>query len=244
MATPLARTAKPGRSLSRLAEGGASGTLAVYGDMEGIVHLRAGIVTGATLEGGGSSPWPAGEVGTRLDIADRMFVLCWGRVRECRFSPGPGGPQVPGLTVPRLLAEVDRRTAALSADGSPVDPLADRLRRRRGRTAALTPAEEALLEVADGECSCLELAVALGRSVYGTALDATRLVRVGLLEVVAVRPGLLTPLNRRRPGASRVRPREPAPPPFDRSDPEVVDRLMSAMDALRPGRRIGDENLS
>jgi hypothetical protein len=244
MATPLARTAKPGRSLSRLADARASGTLAVYGDADGLLELRAGLVTGATLDGGGSSPWPAGEVGTLLDIADRLFVLCWGRVRECRFAPGPAGPQRPGLTVPRLLAEVDRRTAALSADGPPVDPLADRLRRRRGRPVPLTAAEEALLEVADGECSARELAVALGRSVFGTALDATRLVRVGQLEVVAVRPGLLAPLNRRRPGASRVRPRDPAPAPFDRSDPEVVDRLTSALDALRGGRRTGDENLS
>jgi hypothetical protein len=242
MATPLARTAKPGRTLTRLAEAGATGTLSVLGDTEGVVHLRAGFVTGAELLDGGSSPWPAGEVGTRLDIADRLFVLCWGRVRECRF--GPGVVTGDGLPVARVLAEVDRRTAALSADGPPVDPLTDRLRRRRdARPVLLTPAEEALATLADGQCSARELAVALGRSVFGTALDAARLVRVGLLEVVPTRPGLLTPLTRRRPGASRARPRGPLPPPFDRYHPDEVDRMISAVDALT-GRRTGDENLS
>lgn len=255
MATPLARTARPARTLGRLAAERATGTLLVQGEPDGIVHLWDGSVTGALVHGSGplaaptrvpSAPGtPAAEVDALLEIADQVFVMCWGRVRECRFTAaGPPDPREPAPTVrvpvARLLAEVDRRTAALSADGPPVDPLSDRLRRTGPVPRALTVAERDLIDAVDGDVTCADLAPDLGRSVFGTALDATRLVQAGLLEVVPERAGQLTSLNRRRPGASRVHPRDPAPALFDRSDPEVVDRLMSALDSLRAARRFAE----
>jgi hypothetical protein len=246
--TPLARTAKPGRTLARLAEGSASGVLTVAGDTGatvGVVHLRDGAVTKAVAYGRGPSPrppadpdTPGAEIDMLLETADQVFVLCWGRVRECRFTPTehPDPTGRPGIPVPRLLAEVDRRTAALSAAGSPVDPLTDRIRRippPPGRPPLVSGAEYALLVVADGDSTCAELAPALGRGVFGTALDATRLVRIGLLEVVADKGGEVAPLTRRVVGASAIRPRDPAPALWDRSDPEVVDRLLAALDSLR-----------
>lgn len=249
MTIPLARTAKPGRSLSRLAESAATGVLTVHGEPTGEVHLRDGLVTRAVAYRSVARP------GSLLDTADQLFVLCWGRVRETRFVPGPGDQGAAGVPVARLLAEVDRRTAALAAHGQPVDPLADRLRRSPTGSAALVPGaaalgaamvstdEERLLARADGTATCVDLAPQLGRSVYGTALDATRMVRGGLLEVVPARAGEVaevTPLqslSQRRPGGTGAAPREPAPALWDRDDPEAVERLRSALDSLRAARR-------
>lgn len=245
-----ARRALPERALAKLAGTDATGVLVIAGDPEGAIRISAGTVTGVLVRGG--DPWPglpsepgsaAAEVDAVLEIADRAFVLLGGRIRECRFRPedparAAGHDALPGVSVHRLLAELRRRSAALDDVG--LDPRADRLGRRlrasdpAERPVPVTRAEQALLDVADGDVTCVEAAARCGRGVYTTTLDASRLVRLGLLEVAGSRPELL---HRRRPGASRIRPREPAPPMFDHTDAEAVDRFLAAMDSLRASGR-------
>lgn len=328
-APPLARTVKPGRTLCRLAEAGATGVLTVQGQPDGAIRLRDGLVVGVRVRGRPAPVRPAAagplgaEAAALLDTADRLFVLCSGRVRECRFTPadspdaltgsptpdpapaangsavansaaaangssaadgsstangttangttaaggaaglngataasgaaglnGPTGSsagrepdELPGLAVDRLLAEVDRRIAALSAVEPVIDPLTDLIRHAPGRlpdhaaARLLSTREQTLLTAVDGASTCASLAAALGRSTFGTALDVSRLVRVGRLQVLPPEgaPGLA--LNRRRPGSGPIKPRNPAPATFDPSDPDVADRLLAALDSLRPSRR-------
>ncbi len=122
-----------------------------------------------------------------------------GTVEEYRAEPGPADyvlPLQPGAEPDSLLAEASRRIRVLAA--LPARNGRDRIVAATGAVqpgVRLGDGQDEILALADGRRTARDLAFALGRGVYATMLQLSRMQRAGLL--VAVRPRPPTPPRRR-----------------------------------------------
>jgi hypothetical protein len=191
--------AEPRSSLDDLVRSGGSGVLVVEGRPAGRLFLQDGRVVWADVpdlpvpQADAGRAWSAGlngEVARLRTLADRVYVLCHSRPRNVRFDTertAPTGAPVVDVEPGRLLAELDRRDRAMAGMARPVHPLFDRVgaERRLSRSvqAALTPAELELLGAVNGRRTSLDLAIHLGRGVFGTALEVARLAESAVVSV-------------------------------------------------------------
>jgi hypothetical protein len=127
----------------------------------------------------------------RTALADAMFVLASGTVEEYRAEPGPADcvlPLEPGTEPDGLLAEAVRRLAVLAL--MPARHDRDRIVAAAGAVRPgdrLGDGQDEILALADGRRTPRDLAFALGRGVYATMLQLTRMHQVGLLATVSSR---------------------------------------------------------
>jgi hypothetical protein len=136
----------------------------------------------------------------RIALADAMFVLASGTVEEYRAEPEPADcvlPLEPGAEPDGLLAEASRRIRVLASLPARHDH--DRIVAAAGAArpgVRLGDGQDEILALADGRRTVRDLAFALGRGVYATMLQVTRMHRVGLLAIVSshrARPGRSEP---------------------------------------------------
>jgi hypothetical protein len=127
----------------------------------------------------------------RTALADGMFALASGTVEEYRAEPGPVDfvlPLRPGAEPDGLLAETSRRLRVLAAL-----PAANGRDRIVAATGAVQPGLrlgdglDEILALADGRRTARDLAFALGRGVYATMLQLSRMRQAGLLVTVSSR---------------------------------------------------------
>jgi hypothetical protein len=161
----------------------------------------------------------------RTAVADALFALAYGYVDQCRPEPGAVSvllPLDPPATADSLLAEAERRMAVLAAI-----PDLDGYRRARvepvpGAVApgtVLGGGRDELLALANGRRTPRDLAFALGRGVYATTLQLTRMQQEGLLMTTSLRAGPPLPAGSPRPTPPWARAEPPASAPVaDNSD--------------------------
>ncbi len=139
----------------------------------------------------------------RTALADAMFVLASGTVEEYRAEPEPVDCVLtldPGAEPDGLLAEAARRIQILAL--LPARHDRDRIVAAAGPGVRLGDGQDEILALADGRRTPRDLAFALGRGVYATMLQLTRMHQAGLLTAVPshrARPGRAEP-DRRAPG--------------------------------------------
>jgi len=149
----------------------------------------------------------------RMAVADALFVLACGYVDQCRPEPGPVSvllPLDPPAPVGELLAEAERRMYVLAASPG----LAGYQRARVSPAPGVVPAEtvlgggrDELLALANGRRTPRDLAFALGRGVYATTLELSRMHTDGLLVTTSHRAGPPLPA----PARASATPAAPAP---------------------------------
>ena len=159
----------------------------------------------------------------RTALADGMFAVANGTVEEYRAEPGPVDfvlPLQPGAEPDSLLAETSRRIRVLAA-----------LPARNGRdrivaaTGAIQPGvrlgdgQDEILALADGRRTARDLAFALGRGVYATMLQLSRMQRAGLLVAVSAQAADAAAAQARRPAVPNDAPLASALPRRQRDMP-------------------------
>jgi hypothetical protein len=187
----------------------------------------------------------------RTALADGMFVLASGTVEEYRAEPGPVDfvlPLRPGAEPDSLLAETSRRIRVLAAP--PARNSRDRIVAATGAVqpgVRLGDGQDEILALADGRRTARDLAFALGRGVYATMLQLSRMQRVGLLVAVSSRAADAAAAQARRKAAQNDAPLASALPRRQRDAPRrswgpgLAQELRAPLGLLRPraGRDTG-----
>jgi hypothetical protein len=159
----------------------------------------------------------------RTALADGMFALASGTVEEYRAEPGPVDfvlPLQPGAEPDSLLAETSRRIRVLA-----VLPARNGRDRIVAATGAVQPGvrlgdgQDEILALADGRRTARDLAFALGRGVYATMLQLSRMQRAGLLVAVSSRAADAAAAQGRRPAVRNDLPTAAALPRRQRDVP-------------------------
>ena len=168
-------------------------------------------------------------------LSDAMFALAGGTIEEYRAEPGPPGHLLalaPGAEADGLLAEASRRIKIVASSPFPALHRRTRLIAAPGAVrpgVRLGQGQDEILALADGRRTPRDLAFALGRGVYATTLQLSRMHQEGLLvpasSLVGSRPG------RPVPGA------EPEP---DGGLPRRVKGMLRRSGPLRRARDITD----
>jgi hypothetical protein len=124
------------------------------------------------------------------------------RYAKFRSSDAPPVAQTVPLSMELVLAEVDRRRHLLQQLAAVVtaDTGIARHAPRDSPRFQVSAAQWALLVRAGEETTPRALALALGRSVFGTTIEVYRLLALGLLAVPGQPPGLVGGPAARRPG--------------------------------------------
>lgn len=142
---------------------------------------------------------------------DGAFAVAVGNVEECVLDHGTAFdvllPVVHGIGSEDLLRETARRLDALASLPFPVSPYQDRVVPAPGvdlSTLDLTPARREILTQATGRRSARDIAFMVGRSLYPVAVEISRMLTDGLLEIAKnaqpVNQSGITALTPRRPG--------------------------------------------
>jgi hypothetical protein len=127
----------------------------------------------------------------RTALADAMFVLASGVIKECHAEPGAVDyllPLEPGATADYLLAEASRRMEVLTAMDVAVAPDRERVVAVPGAVrpgAKLGRGQDEILALADGRRTPRDMAFTLGRGVYATLLQLARMRAAGVLTTTA-----------------------------------------------------------
>jgi hypothetical protein len=161
----------------------------------------------------------------RTALADSVFALASGRVdgwtelpaRDCPLPLSP--PAKAGW----LLAEAARRRQVLAASGQPSLNALDRITAKapdEWTVRAPGPGQAELLSLANGRRTARDLAFALGRGVYATMLQLTRMREGNMV--------LITPAGGQTPSAGA--------PVVVPSDPEGDDRMATGLPRRRKER--------
>ena len=159
----------------------------------------------------------------RTALADGMFALAGGTVEEYRAEPGPVDfvlPLQPGAEPDSLLAETSRRIRVLAT--LPARNGRDRIVAATGAVqpgVRLGDGQDEILALADGRRTARDLAFALGRGVYATMLQLSRMQRAGLLVTVSARAADAAAAQARRPAAPNDAPLASALPRRQRDMP-------------------------
>ncbi len=159
----------------------------------------------------------------RTALADGMFALASGTVEEYRAEPGPADfalPLQPGAEPDSLLAETTRRIRVLAA--LPARNGRDRIVAATGAVqpgVRLGDGQDEILALADGRRTARDLAFALGRGVYATMLQLSRMQRAGLLVAVSSRAADAAAAQARRPAVPNDTPLASALPRRQRDTP-------------------------
>jgi Domain of unknown function (DUF4388) len=145
----------------------------------------------------------AGTLAVTEAVIDAVTDLLSSDSRYAKFRQSDDPPaQVRPIPVEALLSEVQRRQRVLRQLAVVITPDTEITRQPAldAASAQVSPAQWALLVRAGGGTTPRDLAVHLGRSVFGTTIEVYRLVEVGLLAVSgrqALPPG---DPHARRPG--------------------------------------------
>lgn len=209
--------------LAKLADSGRTGVLHMSGELGGHIHLAEGAVVAADCRG---TP----DLGTRLaraadhpyqgllrsvwgdwlaaeTIIDAAVELLSGKPGHARFRASePPASSLGGLSAAAMLAEVSRRQRILQQLAVLLSPdTAVRRNLHLGSGAVhVSAAQWTLLMHAADSITPRDLALELGQSVFGTAVEIFHLVSLGLLSI-ADRPGPQAhPDNGRGDGGHRL----------------------------------------
>ena len=159
----------------------------------------------------------------RTALADGMFALASGTIEEYRAEPGPVDfvlPLQPGAEPDSLLAETSRRIRVLAA--LPARNGRDRIVAATGAVqpgVRLGDGQDEILALADGRRTARDLAFALGRGVYATMLQLSRMQQAGLLVAVSAQAADAAAAQARRPAAPNDAPLASALPRRQRDMP-------------------------
>ena len=159
----------------------------------------------------------------RTALADGMFALANGTVEEYRAEPGPVDfvlPLRPGAEPDSLLAETTRRIRVLAT--LPARNGRDRIVAATGAVqpgVRLGDGQDEILALADGRRTARDIAFALGRGVYATMLQLSRMQRTGLLVAVSPQAADAAAAQARRPAARNDAPLASALPRRQRDIP-------------------------
>jgi hypothetical protein len=161
-------------------------------------------------------------------LADGMFALASGTVEEYRAEPGPVEfvlPLRPGAEPDSLLTETTRRIRVLAT--LPARNGRDRIVAATGAVqpgARLGDGQDEILALADGRRTARDIAFALGRGVYATMLQLSRMQRTGLLVAVSSQAADAAAAQARRPVARNDAPLASALPRRQRDVPGASRR--------------------
>ncbi|HEY2262630.1 MAG TPA: hypothetical protein VGI96_08400 [Streptosporangiaceae bacterium] len=161
-------------------------------------------------------------------LADGMFALASGTVEEYRAEPGPVEfvlPLRPGAEPDSLLTETTRRIRVLAT--MPARNGRDRIVAATGAVqpgARLGDGQDEILALADGRRTARDIAFALGRGVYATMLQLSRMQRTGLLVAVSSQAADAAAAQARRPVARNDAPLASALPRRQRDVPGASRR--------------------
>jgi hypothetical protein len=156
------------------------------------------------------------EILLKTAVADAMFALASGTVKEYHAEPGQVEfmlPLQPGAETDWLLAEASRRIRVLAA----LPAHRDRIMAAPAMLAASTrfgDGRDEILALADGRRTTRDIAFALGHGVYATTLALARMREAGQLITASSRPAP------GRPGPGPGRPAQPVPPALPRREPD------------------------
>jgi hypothetical protein len=159
----------------------------------------------------------------RTALADGMFALASGTVEEYRAEPGPVEfvlPLRPGAEPDSLLTETTRRIRVLAT--MPARNGRDRIVAATGAVqpgARLGDGQDEILALADGRRTARDIAFALGRGVYATMLQLSRMQRTGLLVAVSPQAADAAAAQARRPAVRNDAPLASALPRRQRDAP-------------------------
>jgi hypothetical protein len=188
--------------LGDLASSHRTGALRLLGDLGGVIYLRDGNVVYANSK---RTPGPAGWLGRPLADIDspleRNLAICEatidaalellsgkpGHSPRLRFQPS-AAPDVElnsGLSVSALLAEVTRRQRIVAQLAVLVtaDSTVTRGSHTGSRRVRVSAEQWALLIRIGNPCTPRGLAAEVGRSVFATTIEVSRLVALRLLSV-------------------------------------------------------------
>jgi hypothetical protein len=152
-----------------------------------------------------------------------MFALASGTVEEYRAEPGPVDfvlPLQPGAEPDSLLTETTRRIRVLAT--LPARNGRDRIVAATGAVqpgVRLGDGQDEILALSDGRRTARDIAFALGRGVYATMLQLSRMQRTGLLVAVSSRAADAAAAQARRPAARNDAPLASALPRRQRDVP-------------------------
>lgn len=156
------------------------------------------------------------EILLKTAVADAMFVLASGTVKEYHAEPGQVDfmlPLQPGAETDWLLAEASRRIRVLAA----LPAQRDRIVAAPAMLAAgarLGGGRDEILALADGRRTTRDIAFALGHGVYATTLALARMREAGQLITASSRSAP----ERDSPGPGRSA--LPMPPALPRREPD------------------------
>jgi hypothetical protein len=176
-----------GARLRKLGADNRTGVLPVSGHGVGAISFRGGQVIYAESN---RTPLVSRLSGTLVlteAIIDAVTDLLSSESRYGKFRPceNPPPAQARPITVEALLAEVQRRHGVLRQLAALVTPDTG-IRREptlESPSVQVSPAQWALLVRTGGATTPRSLAAYLGRSVFGTTLEVSRLIELGLLTV-------------------------------------------------------------
>jgi hypothetical protein len=203
----LAATMRPGRAaegyaeaiaarLQRLAGTRRTGTLPFTGPSDGAIYFSEGRIVfaessrtpGPDASAGSAGPGMAAAVGIAEPVADAALDLLDSQSSPARFRSAGAPPSrlAEGFSAASLLAEVSRRQHLLEQLAAIIRPDTTvvrhaRLASERVQVSALQ--WSVLVRVRDGSTP-RALAWELRRSVFGTTVDAYRLLALGVLAAV------------------------------------------------------------
>ncbi len=195
--------------LGRAADAGRTGVLHLPGESGGAIYLSAGMVAYAES---GRSPGLAARLETATAAAragtvsalerrwlareatvDAATELLPGRLRHARFraSGELDLGVMAGLPVAVLIGEVNRRLAVIGQMSAVLtaDTAVARCSRLPSGAVRVSDLQWAIVMRAAHPATPRSLALELGQSVFGTTIEAFRMVRMGLLAVAGAPAG-------------------------------------------------------
>jgi hypothetical protein len=124
----------------------------------------------------------------RTAYADALFAIVAGQIEDCRLEQAALDallPLAPGVAAEWLLAEADRRVAALASLPVPVIWDRDRVVRApvQGQVAEPGAGAAEILALANGRRTARDMAFVLGRGVYAVTQQVARMRADGLLDI-------------------------------------------------------------
>ena len=203
--------------LGKLAEAGRTGSLHLSGDSGGVIHVSKGDIVAADSR---RTPSLADRIGTGKTgsferswlateaIIDAAMELMSARPRHVRFAEPEAEPEpdLPGMPLTALMAEVTRRHNLLKQIAAVLTPdsAVARNLRLRSRAVHVSDGQWAILLQLGQPVTPRALALGLGQSVFGTTIDVYRMVIMDLVSVVGTSARAADPAGQASRGRSTL----------------------------------------